>query len=245
MIVDFTHQETKWLQVSIIENGQQSEVFNIIFDQFLDHKRKECHVDFRQENDVEARAPEQQVYLYYEAQLIDNELEYFTELQEMNLEDREVIKNSRNDFLEIKRKLAGLFKSTSINERVAPLKELDTLNNLQGVSTERKINLSKVGEKHHNIRMSFVGKVLKSSMVPMEQPKSAARTDMYPVFPLIEEGRSQCADLTRRARRREGDRANVVSEHAEQKYSHLEYLDKGAFLVELCSVFAEHVRGIG
>jgi hypothetical protein len=188
-IIDFTHPDTKWLQVSIEENGESVEVFNIIFDQFLDHKRKECHVDFRKESDVENRVLDEKVYLFYEAQLIDNELEYFTELQEMNLEDREVIKNSRNDFLEIKRKLAGLFKNTSINERVTPISGVNTLNNLQGLTTEEKIGLSKVGEKHHDIRMSFVGKVQKSSMVPLEKPKGEPKTDVYPLFPLVEEGR--------------------------------------------------------
>jgi hypothetical protein len=174
--------------VAIQENGENVEVFNILFDQFLDHKRKECHVDFRQENQVQEPVLQQKVYLYYEAQLIDNELEYFTELQEMNMEDREVIKNSRNDFLEIKRKLAGLFKSTSINERVTPHGDVNTLNNVKGLTTEQKIGLSKVGDKHHDIRMSFVGKVIKSSMMPVEKPKEAPKTDMYPLFPLVEEG---------------------------------------------------------
>lgn len=187
IIIDFTYPETKWLQVSIQENGVPTEVFNIIFDQFADHKRKECHVDFKKE-EVQNKILDDKVYLYYEAQLIDNELEYFTELQDMNMEDREVIKNSRNDFLEIKRKLAGLFKSTSINERVTPLEEVSTLNNIQGLTTEEKIGLSKVGDKHHDIRMSFVGKVQKSSMVPIEKPKGEAKTDMYPLFPLVEEG---------------------------------------------------------
>lgn len=188
IIIDFTYPETKWLQVAIQEKGQNVEIFNILFDQFLDHKRKECHVDFRKDDQVEDQVLGRKVYLYYEAQLIDNELEYFTELQDMNMEDREVIKNSRNDFLEIKRKLAGLFKSTSINERVTPHEEVSTLNNLQGLTTEQKIGLSKVGDKHHDIRMSFVGKVFKSSMVPVEKPKGEPKTDMYPLFPLVEEG---------------------------------------------------------
>lgn len=189
MIVDFSHPDTKWLQVSIVEEGTSVEVFNILFEQFLDHKRKECHVDFRKAAPgADAAAAAQKVYLFYEAQLIDNELEYFAELQEMNVEDREVIKNSRNDFLEIKRKLAGLFKSTSINERVAPLQDVSTLNNLAGLTTEQKVGLSKVGDRHHDIRMSFVGKVQKSSMVPVEKPKGPPKTDLYPLFPLVEEG---------------------------------------------------------
>ena len=187
-IIDFNYPETKWLQVSIEENGEVSEVFNILFDKFEDHKRKECHVDFRQDDQgIQNKVLDQKVYLFYEAQLIDNELEYFTELQEMNQEDREVIKNSRNDYLEIKRKLAGLFKNTSINERVSPLGDVNTLNNIQGLTTEQKINLSKVGEKHHDIRMSFVGKVQKSAMTPIEKPVEAKK-DLYPLFPLIEEG---------------------------------------------------------
>ena len=188
-IIDFNYPETKWLQVSIEENGEVSEVFNIIFDKFSDHKRKECHVDFRQEeNIIENKVLDEKVYLFYEAQLIDNELEYFTELQEMNIEDREVIKNSRNDFLEIKRKLAGLFKTTSINERVTPIGGVSTLNNINGLTTEQKIGLSKIGDKHHDIRMSFVGKVQKSSMIPVQKPKGQPKKDLYPLYPLIEEG---------------------------------------------------------
>ena len=57
-----------------------------------------------------------------------------------------------------------------------------------GLTTEQKIGLSKVGDKHHDIRMSFVGKVFKSSMVPVEKPKGEPKTDMYPLFPLVEEG---------------------------------------------------------
>ena len=213
-IIDFTHPETKWLQVSIEENGQSIEVFNIIFDQFQDHKRKECHVDFRKENEVENRVLDEKVFLFYEAQLIDNELEYFTELQEMNLEDREVIKNSRNDFLEIKRKLAGLFRSTSINERVTPVSKVNTLNNLQGLTTEEKIGLSKVGDKHHDIRMSFVGKVQKSSMVPREIPKGEPKTDLYPLIPLVEEGLVVLQILTLSRGRGGAGSSDDVSEHA-------------------------------
>lgn len=157
---------------------------------------------------------DEKVFLFYEAQLIDNELEYFTELQEMNLEDREVIKNSRNDFLEIKRKLAGLFRSTSINERVTPVSKVNTLNNLQGLTTEEKIGLSKVGDKHHDIRMSFVGKVQKSSMVPREIPKGEPKTDLYPLIPLVEEGRVVYTDSNLFRGRGGAGSGDDVSQHA-------------------------------
>lgn len=242
MIVDFTHPETKWMQVSIEENGEESEIFNIIFDQFLDHKRKECHVDFRKDQDIQNPVLDEKVYLFYEAQLIDNELEYFTELQEMSLEDREVIKNSRNDFLEIKRKLAGLFKSTSINERVRPLEDMRTLNNLQGLDTDEKIGLSRVGEKHHDIRMSFVGKVHKSSMVPVEKPTGEPKTDLYPVFPMVEEGRPS---MTGRTRRGAGNGAHVVSGRAEQSHAHVEHLGQSAVLAELCGFLYESLCRVG
>ena len=190
IIIDFTNQETDWLRVSVKQDGEIIGFFNILFEQFLDNKRKECHIDFKAEEIMQTAGRADNSYLFYEAQLINNELEYFVELSEMTLEDREEAKNFRNDFLEIKRKLAGLFQVASINERVSPVEDMKTINNAVNLSKKEKLLLSRQGVNHHSLRTSYVGFAKKASMSPVVIPTGEkAITDNYVLFPLVEQGK--------------------------------------------------------
>ena len=175
--------------MSVKDNGKVVGLFNIVFKEFEDRKRKECFVDFKEEEEISPNVQPNEAYLYYEAQLIENEMEYFQELQDMLTEDRGEALNFRNDFLEIKRKLAGLFRATSINERVTASKQVNTLNNADNLSVTEKLKLSKVGNKHHSLRTSYVDTVKMSSMIPIEYPSNnKVITDRHVLYPLVEEG---------------------------------------------------------
>lgn len=167
-------------------DGSEIGSFEVKFDDFKDKKRKEGRVDFGYNSQMDDFEYQNLPFIKYEAQLIDNELDYFIELNNMNEEDREEAKNMRNDYLEIKRKLASLFNSVSINERVINDKKTENINRNPNLSVQEKILLSKVGNNHHSLKNSYVNFAKKASMTVVKEEK--VLTDSYHLFPLVEEG---------------------------------------------------------
>jgi hypothetical protein len=190
IILDFQEIDTNWLSILVKDFPDGAEIgsFEVKFDDFVDKKRKEGRVDFGYNSQMDDFEFQSLPFIKYEAQLIDNELDYFIELNNMNEEDREEAKNMRNDYLEIKRKLASLFNTVSINERVMGEKRVENINKNHHLSVQEKILLSKVGNNHHSLKNSYVNFAKKASMTVAREEK--VLTDTYNLFPLVEEGRS-------------------------------------------------------
>lgn len=188
IILDFQEIETKWLSIIVKDFPEGAEIgtFEVGFDDFRDRKRKEGRVDFDYNSQIDDFERQELAFIKYEAQLILNELDYFSELNNMNLDDREEAKNMRNDYLEIKRKLASLFDAVSINERVNPEKKVDNINNINHLSVQEKILLSKIGNNHHSLKSSYVSFAKKASMTVPKQEVEVGNE--ITIHPLIEEG---------------------------------------------------------
>lgn len=199
-IIEFTYENTEWLQVSVKDKGQIFGSFNILFDQFQDNKRKECQVDF----EVNLNRSDQQIinvckeaYIYYEGQLITNELQYFEELQKINQEDKEEAQDFKSQFEDIKIKLTDLIQGVNRDDRVETRKKSHINFNNQHLSVEDKLKLSKKGTGHATLRASYVISTVKGSMVPMESEGNKFITDRYIVHPLVEDGKfSNCCFST-------------------------------------------------
>lgn len=186
VIIDFNDPDTEWLQVMVLDNGRDVGYFNINFEEFQDYKRKECMVTFQGPS---GRTDNAVIELSYEGQLIDNELQYERELREMNMEDREEAKDFKNDFLEIKRKLASLFPNRSMNERIGEREPLITLNNADHLNLQEKLLLSRVGPKHHSLKSSYVDFIKRAQMKLIEVEKKNY-SDRHPVHPLVVDSKS-------------------------------------------------------
>lgn len=184
VILDFDNSDTEWLQVMVLDNGRDVGYFNIVFEEFEDNKRKECMVTFPGPSGV---VENHVIELSYEGQLIENELQYERELREMNNEDREEARDFKNDFLEIKRKLASLFPTRSMNERVTEREPLMTLNNADHLNLKEKLLLSKIGNKHHSLKNSYVDYIKRAQMKTIEI-ESKTYTDRHPEHPLVMDG---------------------------------------------------------
>jgi hypothetical protein len=65
-------------------------------------------------------------------------------------------------------------------------------------------------------------------MMPVEKPKEAPKTDMYPLFPLVEEGNWVKGDNSRKGRRRRGTTA--VPYDPQENKTHMEHLGPNSLL---------------
>ena len=188
-IIEFTREKTDWLQVSVKDNNKLVGTFNILFDQFLDNKRKECEVEFTSNRLSRVNLPKD-INVFYEGQLILNELQYFKELHQINKEDCAEAKDFKLQFLEIKENLIGLVDDIDINQRArAPTRE-PTLANMSNLSVTEQLKLTKRGKKHQSLRASFVDNAVKTSMMPVgEKHINKEITDRYMIHPFVEDGK--------------------------------------------------------
>lgn len=183
LIIDF-NEETNYLIVNVknFENDENLFFFDIDLSLFVDKKRKECEVNFN--TDSNESVSNEFPFLYYEGQLIENELDYFLELQEMNQEDKKDAQSDKNDLFEIKIKLLSLFLNSSYNISI----ENDSKRNINNshLTKEERILLCQINKKHFNFRNSYVNFAKKVKMQPIE--KKSDTKDNYIIFDLVEEG---------------------------------------------------------
>jgi hypothetical protein len=175
------------LQVSVKDGPKLVGTFNILFDQFEDYKRKECEVEFSQ-NHLSREYNPKDISVFYEGQLILNELQYFQELRQINQEDLSENKEFLRQFRDIKSKLVGLVKTISINQRAQPQSQEPTLANMSNLNVEEKLKLTKKGNRHQSLRASFVDNAVKTSMMPINDENDKEITDRYMIHPFVEDG---------------------------------------------------------
>lgn len=186
-IIEFTREKTDWLQVSVKDHHTLVGTFNILFDQFEDNKRKECEVEFTS-NRLSRAHLTKDISVFYEGQLILNELQYFQELRQINQEDCAEAKDFRGQFLEIKQKLVNLVADISISQRANPQSQEPTLANMSNLKVEDQLKLTKKGNRHQSLRASFVDNAVKTSMMPVGEEGGKEICDRYSIHPLVVDG---------------------------------------------------------
>lgn len=198
-IIEFAQDKTDWLQVSVKDKHRLVGTFNILFDQFEDNKRKECQVEFNSGSEFREGLP-RQMSVFYEGQLILNELQYFKELSQINQEDSHETDEFIRQFSAIKQKLIGLVRNVHAHQRAKPESAQPGTDHL---SLHQKLQLTKKGDFHHSLRASFVDNAVKTSMIPVDEDLDDKEiTDRYCIHPLVHDGsHHQSWASTRRLKR--------------------------------------------
>ena len=161
--------------------------FNILFDQFEDYRRKECEVEFSS-NRLSGDAFAKDISVFYEGQLILNELQYFKELKQINKEDLTENEEFLSQFIDIKQKLINLVRDVSMDQRAKPRSREPNLANMENLNIQEKLKLTQKGDKHQSLRASFVDNAIKTSMMPVDEDFDKEITDRYIIHPFVNDG---------------------------------------------------------
>jgi hypothetical protein len=122
--------------------------------------------------------------------LINDELEYFKELKQINQEERSDSKSYVTQFRQIKQKLVNLVDTITVHQRVTQKSEEPSLANMSHLKVQEQLKLTKKGERHQSLRASFVDNAVKTSMMPADEEFEKEITDRYPLHPFVQDGNS-------------------------------------------------------